>query len=922
VINFVEKIIIDASFEMNQEKGHAIRPFFHDLIRSQFPKAIDEVLSSKKKHQYKKYDQVYLDLGVISLENFQSKIIDALKSKLKEFFMGQEDIVLEPHQILLEILLQFLKEGSISSSTETLWRNYQYIYKEDIQFLAAKPFSIQLIIEELITRYQEQFLIFLQQNIENTTIIKRLILNTPEGILLELVDFQAKQVIRFFRTFYQKQSQVQISENNLKLMIWQNILEILYEEKIIKSSQKITSNLIKKFIQNLSINQKMYVRKVLLQKEIVVSPPNLQKEILSILKESLSEEILLRYYSKKYISIQELLEEFESFFTHHEYTFVEQFLNEITEVIITNNQPIQTQQQSIFEFKVVSKIIVENIIQQKFFEKEITDNEAIKEEFVYQILQALLLKTEIESIFRNIDYLKKSQNKVIANFSETFYQKLLQEAKKAKIDLKESILSANQREAIQILREMMGLESMSVMTEKIALEALIQILSIGVISPTELILLEQGDISLQQTIQEIFTKNKTLLREKLLTITSKLTDLALTQLKLYFSDDLIEKLLQGVGKSLQKISKPRLKELKNKYTTSSYLFEEIQFLLENKVARINIEEPLLFAYQNYEKEFIRFIENISDEHYKLLLSYKMDFIQHILQEDIRFVEQSVELQVFYLVYFIKNKKLPENIVSKIQKTEIFIENILTFLAEKYPEKLEIVLSSFASKELTNLRKIAPKIIKKLYQKISKEELVQKTLELRAKEKNTIIKNTSEVQEETKDLPQKAREIYIENPGLVLIHPFINTLFRRLGYLDKKAFVDKDIQHRAVYLLQYIVDGNTEPKEEHQMILNKLLCGVPLREPLLTDIVLSETEKETCESLLEGVIANWTTLKNIKPVNFRASFMKREAKLTDKFDYWELKVEATGVDVLLETLPWSIKMIVFPWMEKSINVDWS
>ncbi|KOY86207.1 hypothetical protein AD998_08660 [bacterium 336/3] len=921
MINFVEKIIVDASFEMSQEKGQAIRPFFHDLIRSAFPKAIDDVLSSKKKYQYKKYDQIHLDLGVISLENFQSKIIDALKSKLKEFFMGQEDIVLEPHQILLEILTQFLKEGNITSSAETLWRNYQYIFKEDTPFLQPKSFSIQLIIEELITHHREQFSVFFKQNIENSTILQRFILNVPEGILLELVDSQVKQIIRFFRTFYKTKSHTQIIENTLKLVIWQSVLRVLYQENAPQNSQQIALSLIKTIIQNLGLKQKIHIRKVILQKEISISPPTLQKEVLNILKEILGEEILTYYYSKKHISVQEFLEEFTNFFTNQEYIFIERFLRDIVDI----NQQIPTQpqpqSQPIFQLNIISKVILRSVFQQDFFEKEITTNQSIQESFVQNVLKTFLLETNIEYIFDNLNYLQKSQNKIVAQVSTDFYQKILQEAKKANISLKNNLLSPNQQKAIQTLRELMGLETPSVVTEKIALDILIQLLSIGAISPNELILLEKGEVNLQQAIQEILAKKKTLLREKLLTITNKPTNLALSQLKIYLSDDLIEILLEGIGKSLQKISKSRLKELKKQYTTPQYLFEEIEFLLENKVVRKNIEESLLFAYQNYEKELTLFIQETSDEHYKVLLDYKIDFIEHILQEDVRFIEQSVDLQIFYLTFFIRNKKIPENIASKIQRVEAFIENILILLAEKHPEKLQMILSSFVSKELTMLRKIAPKIIKKFYQKLTTEELVQKALEQRIKEKNTA-NNTASENQESKELPKKNKEIYIENPGLILVHPFINTLFRRLGYLNKKEFVDKDIQHRAVYLLQYIVDGNTEPKEEHQLILNKLLCGVPLREPLLTDIILSETEKETCESLLEGVIGNWTTLKNIKPANFRASFMKREAKLTDKFDFWELKVEATGVDVLLETLPWSIKIIVFPWMEKSINVDWS
>jgi hypothetical protein len=917
VINFVEKIIIDASFEMSQEKGHAIRPFFYDLIRSAFPKAIDDVLSSKKRHQYKKYEQIHLDLGVISLENYQTKIIDALKSKLKEFFMGQEDVVLEPHQILLEILLQFLKEGNVTSSSETIWKNYQYIFKERVQFLQTTPFSIQTLIEELITHHQEQFSIFLKQYIRDTTILQRLILNTPEGILLELVDFKSKQIIRFFRAFYQTKIYTQTSEGTLKLLIWQNVLKALYQENTIKSSPEIASNITQVFLQTLDWKQKMLIRKIILNKEIIISPITLQKAFLSIVKEDLNEELFMYSHAKKYNSIEVFLEEFVTFFTNTESVFVKRFLYDI----ISPTEPTQPHKSYQAQLQTTHKAIVKNILQEKFFEREITSSQATQELFVQNVLQLMLAEGDVEYLFISLHELKQSQNKIIMEVSTKLYEKLLKEARKNNIILNGNILPDNQQEAIKALKTLIGLEAPSMMAEKVALEILIQLLTTGAISPTAFILLEKGEINLQQTIEELLTKKKTLLREKLIAVTNKPTNLALLQLRTYLSDNLIETILKAMGQYLQKIPKSRLKELKKQHTTPQYLFEEIKFLLENKAARKNIEESLLFAYQNYEKELTQFIQEVPEELFKTLLEYKIDFLQHILQEDIRFVEQNPDLQIFYLIFFIKNKKLPDHITLKVQKIETFIKNILKLLAEKYPEKLQMVLSSFTSKELAGLRKIDSKIIKKFYEELTNDELVQRALDQRLKEKMITDKSIVE-SKEAKELPKKNREIYIENPGLVLIHPFINTLFRRLGYLDKKAFVDKDIQHRAVYLLQYIVDGDTKPKEEHQMILNKLLCGVPLREPLNTDIVLSDTEKETCESLLEGVIANWPKLKNIKPDNFRASFMKREAKLTDKFDYWALKVEATGIDILLETLPWSIKMIMFPWMEKSINVDWS
>jgi len=902
VINFVEKIIIDASFEMSQEKAQVVRPFFLDLIRSAFPKAIDEVLNLKNKHQYKKYDQIQLDLGVISLENFQSKIIDALKNKLREAFSGQEDIILEPHEILLEILIHFFREGSVPSSAEMLWRNYQYIFKEEIKFLEAKPFSIQVVLEEFAKVYPEQLQTFLKQNISDTTFIQRFIFNASEEILLELLSFSARQAVRFFRTFYKAQSNLQLSERAIKGIIWQSIFKEIYQVHTTKSS---LGRIIRALIKGLESEQKNGLRKILLRKEISISLP-LEQELWTALAEEFENRVLGHYYTKKYNTPQAFLQDFVNLLTPQELQFLEDLLHHLIPP---------------FELKSFQKGVLKYLLAN--FEKEIAKSPASEQSFIQTLVKFLLVESDTELIFRNIHFLKHSQNTEVADISDKLYQQLLNEAKKLKIDiaLEKGELSTHQQQAVQTFKELMGLEPWSIASEKIALEMLMRLLSVGVISVSELILIEKGEISLEKAIKELLEKKKTLLREKLLTITSLPSALALSQLKLYLPENLIEILLEGLGKSLAKIPKSRLKELQNKYITPQYLLEEISFLLQNKAAKPHILEALLFASQKHPKVLTEYIQTLPDEEFKILLSHKIDFIQHLLQEDIRFVEYSPDLQAFYLTYFIEHQKLPADLAEKVSKPEAFIQQITSLLAEKHPEKLEILLAGFAAKQLKTLKKIAPELIKKIYKKLSDEELVQKALELRIKESGSEQIDTSTP--ETKEIAKQIREIYIENPGLVLIHPFINTLFRRLGYLaDKKTFVDKEIQHRAVYLLQYIADGNTEPKEEHQLILNKLLCGISLREPLLTDIVLTDTEKETCESLLEGVIANWKALKNIKPIHFRASFMKREAKLTDKFDFWDMKVEATGVDVLLETLPWSIKLVVFPWMERSIQVDWS
>jgi hypothetical protein len=163
-------------------------------------------------------------------------------------------------------------------------------------------------------------------------------------------------------------------------------------------------------------------------------------------------------------------------------------------------------------------------------------------------------------------------------------------------------------------------------------------------------------------------------------------------------------------------------------------------------------------------------------------------------------------------------------------------------------------------------------------------------------------------------------MYIKNAGLVILNPFIPTYFVRTGVMNGGKFVSEEAQHRAVHLLQYLVDATTN-SAEHLLVLNKILCNLPIEEPVPAEIEITEAEKETAHSLLKAVIGNWEKLKNSSVDALRGSFLIRDGSLIFKEDAWHLKIEQRGYDVLLQTLPWTIGMIKTPWMDKFLYVEW-
>lgn len=173
----------------------------------------------------------------------------------------------------------------------------------------------------------------------------------------------------------------------------------------------------------------------------------------------------------------------------------------------------------------------------------------------------------------------------------------------------------------------------------------------------------------------------------------------------------------------------------------------------------------------------------------------------------------------------------------------------------------------------------------------------------------------------KKIDMMEETIYIGNAGLVLLHPFLSPYFTRLGLLESKEFTGEAAQYRAVHLLQYLVDG-LEEHPEQELALNKLLCGLPVDEPVPLRLTLTDQEKEVSDELLHVVRVQWEKLKNTSIEGLRVSFLQRPGALTEMEEGWKLRVEQRTYDVLLQTLPWGLGMIKLSWMKKIIYTEWS
>ena len=197
--------------------------------------------------------------------------------------------------------------------------------------------------------------------------------------------------------------------------------------------------------------------------------------------------------------------------------------------------------------------------------------------------------------------------------------------------------------------------------------------------------------------------------------------------------------------------------------------------------------------------------------------------------------------------------------------------------------------------------------------VTSPEPQEDPLSLNNKNKTQIKKPSSSSDEE--------QGFYINNSGLVLLHPFLQSLFQELGVLNEQhQFVSLAAKYKAAVLLYYLQCGEQEYKE-WQMLLNKILCNIPVDDVIPGGILITPGEVAECNTLLQTIVNYWEALKGSSPQAVQQTFILREGKISFKEDHWMLQVERTGTDILLDRLPWGFSTIRFPWLPNIIYTEW-
>ncbi len=279
------------------------------------------------------------------------------------------------------------------------------------------------------------------------------------------------------------------------------------------------------------------------------------------------------------------------------------------------------------------------------------------------------------------------------------------------------------------------------------------------------------------------------------------------------------------------------------------------------------------------------------------------------------------------IYKLKQSIKQENQLKRLlySFSENFCEKIIIELTADKRETLEKIFSSLDKLPFKPSRILIQSLLMKIFSAGKGDEENEFFLILSQNREDKIFTAGKESGEENEKEAAKTKSseefIYINNAGLVLLHPFLPELFRRLGFIEGKKWISPELKHQAVFILQYMLNS-IENFEEFDLSLNKLLCGMETDEVLYPAEIISIEIKSACKELLGEIIRHWSILKNTSVNSLQKIFLQRNGKLSKVDNGWLLQVEQKVVDVLLGKLPWGVGIIKLPWMENILFVEWT
>lgn len=261
---------------------------------------------------------------------------------------------------------------------------------------------------------------------------------------------------------------------------------------------------------------------------------------------------------------------------------------------------------------------------------------------------------------------------------------------------------------------------------------------------------------------------------------------------------------------------------------------------------------------------------------------------------------------------IENAKKTENLTEAENGAKIELEKIQENNENLAQDQSSILFKSkdaAISNDNKNIENVSNK---------SKEETLsdhEKTID----KKDAVFEKEKVKNEDRFDENDIISESYVDNAGLVLIHPFLKSLFENCKLLNKDNSInDPEV---AAHLLHYVATGK-EQDYENAMVFEKFLCNIPIAEPIERNITLSEEMKKEAFTMLQAVLSNWDIMKKSSAELLQNEFLQRSGKLDINGDESPvITMERKTQDILLDKLNWNLSIIKLAWKKRIIYVNW-
>ncbi|MBU3030126.1 contractile injection system tape measure protein [Paracoccus marinaquae] len=170
-----------------------------------------------------------------------------------------------------------------------------------------------------------------------------------------------------------------------------------------------------------------------------------------------------------------------------------------------------------------------------------------------------------------------------------------------------------------------------------------------------------------------------------------------------------------------------------------------------------------------------------------------------------------------------------------------------------------------------------------------------------------------------DTADRVQELLVtETAGLVILHPFLQLLFQRLGLLTPQPSIHPEHLPQALATL-LALSGTDASRGADPM--HRLLLGLPDGAPLILPEPLDDAGRDLIDGLLRSVIAHWGRLGNTSPDGLRQTFLRRGGILRFDEAGAHLRVAPGPYDMLLDGLPWSLTVFALPWMRQPCHIGW-